>query len=469
MRGKIILFSIICWFCFINVIAAQSSCYKQNRAYGIAFQQLGQFEKAISYLNKAKSCPDKPHDNDLDELIRNCSPHSNEAVKPKTEKNSHTKTSTLTVNGMETSTSVSFTSEGGEELLSLSGNSDSITVMDLPYWCHIINSDHSNLVVRCEENKSIIAREDWFKIESKDGEVKVYITQHGYPQLEINGRIELISVLPAHTGAINYSINTITASDYDIPTIPAWCTIDYQAGERFQIRYEANDSSEIREGEIIVISNNQQVSIKLQQLAERQQVNQVDSLVNIVPLRQMGNDSIESNYTGEQLSGIPNGLGFSINEKDIYYGTFVDGKRNGIGIVIIKDPENIYQGNCPLCVYYVGEWTSNKRNGQGTCYDTDGNIIYQGRFIDDHPIMEYPSDTEKEESRKFGYIKYPSGNYYYGETLDGKRSGKGVFYWATGNSWYGTWDNGVRTGEGIYILADGTFETGVWEDDMKIN
>lgn len=73
MKTKLLL-------CFLLLVAVNMAgqrmpikgCYNDNREKGISFYKKKQYDKAISYFELAKDCPDKPSKNDLDTQIRMC-------------------------------------------------------------------------------------------------------------------------------------------------------------------------------------------------------------------------------------------------------------------------------------------------------------------------------------------------------------------------------------------------------------
>lgn len=69
MRYIIILF--LALFCCLTSAEAQS-CYNENRSEGISLYERGEYEKAIGKFQAAKTCPDKPANDDLDAQISKC-------------------------------------------------------------------------------------------------------------------------------------------------------------------------------------------------------------------------------------------------------------------------------------------------------------------------------------------------------------------------------------------------------------
>lgn len=171
-------------------------------------------------------------------------------------------------------------------------------------------------------------------------------------------------------------------------------------------------------------------------------------------------------YKGQLVDGSRSGLGmYAWTDGTYYIGRWQSGSRNGMGMYI--SPSSGYHvRNCPDCVYYVGGWSNSTKSGTGTCYDKLGNLLYYGHFDDDKPTQNYPSNVGYENYR-FECIKYSNGSYYVGETLKGKRHGKGIYFWSSGGMWYGDWIDGERDGYGIYMSYDGSVTVGTWKGDTK--
>jgi hypothetical protein len=169
-------------------------------------------------------------------------------------------------------------------------------------------------------------------------------------------------------------------------------------------------------------------------------------------------------YSGQANESGRSGLGmYSWNSGSYYIGNWLSGDRSGKGIYITSQGNIV--NNCPDCCYYVGEWSSSEKSGTGTCYDKFGNLIYDGSFANDKPNDTYPMSGYA--SYKFECIEYTSGDFYVGETYNGKRHGKGVFIWTDGDMWYGNWSDGQRDGYGIYMPYQGSVSTGTWKGDTK--
>lgn len=57
-----------------------------------------------------------------------------------------------------------------------------------------------------------------------------------------------------------------------------------------------------------------------------------------------------------------------------------------------------------------------------------------------------------------------SGDKYFGQFIDGNRSGLGVYIWSGGDKYIGNWSNGTMNGYGTQFYPSGTIEIGYWQD-----
>lgn len=68
----------------------------------------------------------------------------------------------------------------------------------------------------------------------------------------------------------------------------------------------------------------------------------------------------------------------------------------------------------------------------------------------------------------FQRMRYGNGDAYYGEMLNGRRHGYGIYYWANGDFWYGKYENGFRQGYGALFKPDHRVFFGKWIGDSKV-
>lgn len=112
---------------------------------------------------------------------------------------------------------------------------------------------------------------------------------------------------------------------------------------------------------------------------------------------------------------------------------------------------------------YEGEFLNGKREGEGILnYTSDSEYYgnsYQGQFLNDRYHGE-------------GTYKYASGDYYEGNFRMGRFDGFGIFYYKSGEDdgdiYEGYWQNGREHGPGVYTFANGiTMEDDWVEGDVE--
>lgn len=62
---------------------------------------------------------------------------------------------------------------------------------------------------------------------------------------------------------------------------------------------------------------------------------------------------------------------------------------------------------------------------------------------------------------------YPNGDKYFGQAVDGKRQGKGLYIWPTGAKYFGDYVDDWRT-NGVTYLSNGNVEHGRYEKGVFI-
>ena len=154
-------------------------------------------------------------------------------------------------------------------------------------------------------------------------------------------------------------------------------------------------------------------------------------------------DTIQKNvYYGNYKDGKKNGVGSLLWETDekVYYGEFKDNIMNGEGILISKNG-----------VYYYGEWKNGKSHGHGVSYG------------DDDEYINLPTDSPLLKSCKRKKILYE------GEWSDGQKHGKG-YITSTEDMDYiyeGVWINGVLSENNGLQLNLGTSADEEYDFDHK--
>ncbi len=68
--------------------------------------------------------------------------------------------------------------------------------------------------------------------------------------------------------------------------------------------------------------------------------------------------------------------------------------------------------------------------------------------------QQFLPDAESLERCRFLQMTYPDGGKYVGETVDGKRSGFGLYYYTNGNYYFGRYEEGRPVGYGALFRTD---------------
>ena len=118
---------------------------------------------------------------------------------------------------------------------------------------------------------------------------------------------------------------------------------------------------------------------------------------------------------------------------------------------------NIINNNKQIKIYnngrYEGQMLNGKREGKGIFYYNDGGR-YEGNW----------KNNFKEGK---GIDFFINGNRFEGNFKKGKREGKGIVYFNDGNIYEGDWKNDKREGKGIFYFIDGGRYEGDWKNDLK--
>jgi hypothetical protein len=142
--------------------------------------------------------------------------------------------------------------------------------------------------------------------------------------------------------------------------------------------------------------------------------------------------------SGDKYEGIvfiPHGMGVynyaNANGRKKFTGEFVNGKRNGRGLMEWKNGAK-----------YFGEWKDGNMHGQGIIMYSDGGV-YSGQWRNG----TFHGD---------GKATYANGDKYKGQYESGKRHGKGKMMWRNGSEYDGGWKEGKQHGKGVYTSTNGT-------------
>lgn len=143
----------------------------------------------------------------------------------------------------------------------------------------------------------------------------------------------------------------------------------------------------------------------------------------------------------------------------------------------------------------VVEYEAGKKNGRGIEYDSAGKVIRAGIFDGEYLVSErnldpklYPFNAKLLASAPsiiqnkfskcqgtqlsswnncFANFKSANGNSYFGEFVDGRMHGEGVYTYANGDKYSGVHKFGKANGSGEFVYADGRKFVGEFRDDKR--
>ena len=182
-----------------------------------------------------------------------------------------------------------------------------------------------------------------------------------------------------------------------------------------------------------------------------------------------GNGKFELNggaiYQGNFDNGHASGQGqYTYPDGSVYEGNFRDDKQDGRGNLKLKTGEsyegefheNVYHGIGKLVTAtstYEGSFVNGKREGQGVLVLSNNGRRFEGLFSDDG-------------ASGIGRVFLSQGNVFEGRWQNGQYHGCGRLSYPNGDVFVGSFDDGQRTGEGIVYSKRGSqIQSGEWRGD----
>ena len=172
----------------------------------------------------------------------------------------------------------------------------------------------------------------------------------------------------------------------------------------------------------------------------------------------------EFSYEGEWINGKREGLGILI-KKDlaIFIGEFIEDKVNGFGKLIEENGDE-----------YIGYWKNSQAYGLGI-YNKKNIISYKGWWkkdkqngfgIEKWPKLEYYGEFINGNKEGLGVLNIKDG-IYEGEMKDGNLNGIGCFIFKDKRNYEGEFINNKIEGHGILYWPDGKIFVGSFKDDLQ--
>ena len=135
---------------------------------------------------------------------------------------------------------------------------------------------------------------------------------------------------------------------------------------------------------------------------------------------------------------------YFIQLKCKYRGEYIENNiPHGLGNLIYNDEEKILNYSFE---FICGEFDQGIANGKCKIKWSDDEY-YDGDVVDN-------KRTGK------GFYKFACGTTYTGDFIDGKRTGKGIYNWTNGSSYEGEIINDIKNGKGCYKTDEGKIYKG---------
>jgi hypothetical protein len=177
-------------------------------------------------------------------------------------------------------------------------------------------------------------------------------------------------------------------------------------------------------------------------------------------------------YEGEFVNGKFHGKGIYISYTGAKYeGDFILGKYHGYGVINFPDGSK-----------HSGEWKSGNRHGKGTLLHKDGTR-FDGQWANDirngKGIYLYPNGSKVNTEYKDGVeinnltnpklfevktINYSNGDKYDGPVYEGRKNGKGVYFFKNGDKVSGHFSGDKLNGRVNYYFNNGDTREGEMMD-----
>ncbi len=162
------------------------------------------------------------------------------------------------------SSELSFTSDGGNNDISVTTNAASYDVKYLPAWCTVGRSGNT-ITIRCSANTSTQSRKDWFEITAGEKSERIYILQAGRTvALSLNASSSSLTF--SGSGGSQTVAITTNADNFEVRYVPSWCSVSKSSG-RITVTCNYNHEKSARHGAFEVYAGTKSITIAIAQPA----------------------------------------------------------------------------------------------------------------------------------------------------------------------------------------------------------
>ena len=172
---------------------------------------------------------------------------------------------------------------------------------------------------------------------------------------------------------------------------------------------------------------------------------------NYSPLRPQRNNSQDNSF----YNNISNNISFRYSNKTNkkLKESYLSNKYSTSTNKTLSSRISLKNSYSPISSRYNGNTINGKKEGKGIYYYPNG-CRYEGYFKND-----------KKEGK--GIFYYANGDRYEGNFEEGNYEGNGIFYFSNGDRYEGNFEKNKYSGKGKYFYHNGDYFDGYWIDDKK--
>lgn len=160
--------------------------------------------------------------------------------------------------------SLSLSSSGANDYISVTTNANSYSVSGLPYWI-TIEKYRDYFIVKCAQNNSTTQRSVHFTVTAGGKTQRINITQSGRTPTETTLSVSRQSIPVEPGGGVTIIDVTTNAKTYSISQLPSWGKLNNKHSTWFSLSFEPNRSVYSRSGTFKVTADGKEVLINITQ------------------------------------------------------------------------------------------------------------------------------------------------------------------------------------------------------------
>ena len=170
-------------------------------------------------------------------------------------------------------TSLSFSSSGGNESITITTNASSYSINSLPSWC-TVQKNTGSFKITCSSNSESTTRTGHFTVTAGDKTVRINVRQSGATKKqEATLSISEERLSFSSSGGRSEEIEVYSNADtYSILYVPSWCSVRMYDGY-FVVSCDANYTGQSRSNWFAVIAGGKEVKVYINQTSTTRRSN----------------------------------------------------------------------------------------------------------------------------------------------------------------------------------------------------